>query len=171
LLEVTLAAKSRVDLTSGRVALRGHHGKSFGVDLQILSEQIQSGKKSHTKSLEELRQGKLLPSPPERWSNSVLKEVGAPVDSLKAAKLQVALDAALSHDLSLYALAKQGCYDFARHNSDWLDGQQLYYLSDPTVQFVTCDIRRIRHRTRGSSQANRIVSFDELVAMARSANP
>lgn len=55
-------------------------------------------------------------------------------------------------------------YRFDEHPEDLVDAQQLYYLLDPEMYFVTNDNRLIDY-VRGSSQANRIITFDQLAAM------
>jgi len=82
--------------------------------------------------------------------------------------LQSALDAAWRYELARYDLAKNQRYDFAKHDSDWLDGQLLYYLADPLIHFVTSDAK-IKHRTQDSSQADRILGFGELKEIAQAA--
>ncbi len=46
-------------------------------------------------------------------------------------------------------------YDPYKHKNDLLDSEQLVYLSDPSLQFVTCDAGFAR-RTHKSSQHGRI---------------
>jgi hypothetical protein len=81
------------------------------------------------------------------------------------ARLLAALDAARRYDFFLFDIAKNRKYDFTKHDSDWLDVMQLCYLGDPLIHFVTCD-GDFKVRTSGSSQAERIISFEELRAMA-----
>jgi hypothetical protein len=167
---VILAARNRYELEAGDVVLATDRGKSYGFGLKTLARQIQSGKIAHSRRLEELRRGKLTISSPERWATAVLKDIGAPVNPSNSANALSSLDAALRYDSFLYSLAKDHSYEFARHDSDGLDSQQLYYLADPLVHFVTCDTD-FKNRTRGTSQANRILSFKELKTMVRSESP
>lgn len=164
--DVVLTAKTREELVRGRVTLSrpGHAGKSYGFDLPLLAKQIENGKQNHSERLEALRQGKLLASTPDTWTQAVLREIGVPVNPANATRLLGALDAAHEHDLYLYSMARNHTYDFAEHDSDWLDGQQLYYLADPLLKFITCDTK-IRIRTRSSSQRDRILSFEDLKSL------
>jgi hypothetical protein len=164
-IEVILSAQTKKDLKEGRVVLRGNADQSYGSSLAQFADQIRRGKQMDADRLEKLRRKLLLPSTPDTWSREVLKRMDVPSDPANITKLQSSLGAAWRYELSRYELAKDPAYDFAKHDSDWLDGQLLYYLADPVIHFVTSD-RRLKNRARGSSQANRILSFDELKAMA-----
>ena len=164
--EVVLAAAGKSNLQSG-VALHkaGHSSKTYGFDLQLLLNQIEEGKQSHSERLEGLRHGELLPSTDDSWSRSILNFIDLPVTDANARKILAALNAAHLYEISLYEMAKNHQYDFRKHDSDWIDAQQLYYLADPSVWFITCDAN-IRFRTIDSTQRDRILSFDELKAVA-----
>jgi hypothetical protein len=75
------------------------------------------------------------------------------------------LDAAYHYDQFLWELAEKHKYDFASHDSDWIDEQQLFYLADPAILFITSDTK-IRLRTSKSKQADRVLSFEELKTLA-----
>src|ERR1700730_11660973 len=141
----------------------GNWSKQYGFDLPLLANQIEQGKQHHATELEELRQGKLRIPTPERWTESRLRECGIETSPPNVTILLAGLDAARCYDFFLFDIAKNGRYDFARHDSDWLDIMQLFYLGDPLIHFVTCD-GDFKVRTSGSSQAKRILSFEELKA-------
>lgn len=163
-IEVILAANNKSDLENGRVLL---FGKQYGFHFSLLNKQIQDGKEAHSRTLNKLRARELDPSTPDAWIRELLRRIPVSSDSSNAALVSSALDAACRYELSLYDEARNKFYDFAKHDSDWLDRQQLYYLADPMVRFVTND-GEFKHRTRGSSQADQILSFEDLKTMARS---
>jgi len=167
--EVVLAATSKSSLQGGGVVLqsRRHSTQTYRVDLDLLLKQIEDGKKSHSQRLEGLRQGKLRASTPDSWSRAVLSLIGVSETDAATKKLLVALDAAYRYDVSLYEMAKDHQYDFGKHDSDWIDSQQLYYLADSSVRIVTCDAN-IRFRIKDSAQWDRVWSFDQLKALAMS---
>jgi hypothetical protein len=80
-------------------------------------------------------------------------------------KVASALDAAYEFDVSLWELARTSNYDYAKHDTDWTDHQQLYYLCAADVHFVTSD-KRLMQRISGSGQAARVMSFDALRSLA-----
>jgi hypothetical protein len=164
--EVALAATRKSSLQSGVTLHKaGRSRQTYGFDLQLLLKQIEEGKQSHSQRLEGLRQGKLLASTPGSWSRSVLRLLGVPLTDANAKTILIALNAAHRYDISLYEMAKNHAYDFSRHDADWIDSQQLYYLADSSVRFVTCDAN-IGLRTMNSTQRDRVLSFDELKVLA-----
>ena len=150
------------------MTLRGDTDKTYGSPLSVFADQIRRGKQADAIRLEKLRQELLNASTQETWSRAVLARIDVPSDPANVMKLQTALDAARRYELARYELAKGQHYDFAKHDSDWLDGQLLYYLADPLIHFITAD-EKIKHRTKGSSQADRILGFGELKEMAQAA--
>jgi hypothetical protein len=145
---------------NGPVSIRG---VEYGFDLSTIPNVIAKGKRDHSMQLQELREGKLRIPTTERWIASRLRECQVDTTPQNIAKLIARLDAPRQYDFFLFRLAKNHDYDFARHDSDWLDMIQLFYLADPLVHFVTLDTN-IRRRTLGSSQSARILSFDEFKA-------
>jgi hypothetical protein len=167
-IEVISSAEAKKDLKDGRVTLRGGTNKTYGSSLSLFADQIRQGKQADAIRLEKLRKGLLNASTQETWSRALLARIDVPSDPANVMKLQTALDAAWRYELARYELAKSQHYDFARHDSDWLDGQLVYYLADPLIHFVTADAK-IKHRTQDSSQADRILGFGELKEMAQAA--
>jgi hypothetical protein len=161
-IHVILAAKTKGEVR-GPITLprSGNWNRQYGFDLSLLASQIKQGKQNHATELEGLRQGKFSIPTPERWTESRLKECGIETSAPNVARLLEGFDAARRYDFFLFALEKNHAYDFARHDSDWLDIMQLCYLADPFVHFITCDAD-MNLRTAGSPQANRILSFDQL---------
>ena len=165
---VVLAASKKNQLESGLIS-GAQVGKTkaitYGFKLQLLREQVHDGCKWHAETLENLRKGVLKRSTECTWAAGVLGNLGVPVSVENTKLLRKALDAAYLYDTFLYDLAEKQVYDFARWDSDWLDSQQLYYLADQSTLLVTCDAK-IKHRTKGSSQAARILTFEELEELA-----
>jgi hypothetical protein len=128
-IEVILSAESKKDLKDGRVTLRGDTDKKYGSPLSQFADQIRRGKQADAVRLEKLRQELLNPSTQETWSRAVLARIDVPSDPGNVMKLETALDAAWRYEFARYELAKNQHYDFAKHDSDWLDGQLLYYLA------------------------------------------
>ena len=83
-----------------------------------------------------------------------------------AATLGKRLDSAYFYSRSLAELAKNGNYDFAKHESDYGDSLQLFYLSDERTHFLTAD-RDFSTRAKGSTQNSRILYFGDFVQEKR----
>ena len=170
-IRVLLAAKTKQEVR-GPIMLPGSSNRkpAYGFDLSHFANQIKEGKRSNAAELAGLRQGGFDIPTTERWAKSRLKEIGVETTTQNVTTLLEAVDAARRYDFSLFSMAKNRAYDFARHDSDWMDIMQLFYLADPLVHLVTSDAN-IKLRTRGSPQADRILSFDELKARALEDNP
>ncbi len=78
-------------------------------------------------------------------------------------RIAESLDAAFQFDMSLYGRARTSNYNFGKHRTEWIDEQQLYYLSDPDMHFLTRD-GRLREWIKASTQANRVLNFDTFLA-------
>ena len=162
--EIVLRAKDRTALQSGKVTLPkpGHSGREYGFDFKLLARQIEAGKTTHSKRLEDLRQGVLIESTPTTWANAVLKLIDVESNDTNRYRLLNRLDAVYQFDVSLWHLARDKNYNFNDHNSDWLDSQQLYYLCDSAVIFVTKD-SDLKRRAANSKQSDRIVLYSDFV--------
>jgi len=59
----------------------------------------------------------------------------------QALKFETALDAAYKYEPQLCEAVKnvKHKYNFAKHDGDWIDMQQLFYLADPHIWFLTDD--------------------------------
>jgi hypothetical protein len=136
-------------------------GQSYGADLANRADEIRKGKRQDAERLEKLRSGDLHASTADTWARAVLTRMKDPATAENNAKLLSAMEAASLYELTRYGLAKNTNYNFKKYESDWLDSQLLYYLADPMVRLVTYDAK-IRDRTKGSTQSDRIPHFDDL---------
>ena len=160
-IRVVLGAFSRADLEHSQVVLSETPNIGRGLDLKKVEESINKGKEHFVKRLEFFRAGSMdEPSPSSSVRAWVKSIFGLEADEEECSAIADALDAYNRHHESLFALARKGQYDFSHHDSDWIDGQQLMYLSDPTVRFVVCD-GRIKTWTKKSTQSERIILFTE----------
>jgi hypothetical protein len=165
---IIMKAKDRTELTQGTVSFKepGRSGIDFGFNLDKVVQQVQTGKDAHAQALQGLRSKTTLRPTRQQWAVGVLHDLQIQITTLNVASLCSALDAAYEYDNYLYNLAQKNSYDFSKHDSDWLDSQQLYYLADPNVFLVTFD-SKLKQRIAGSSQADRILNFEELKVLAR----
>jgi hypothetical protein len=160
-------ARNRTQLTGGRVLLpgKGRGATEYGFDLEMLAKQVQNGKAAHARALQDLREGNSHRPTQKQWVLGVMQRLNITATPQEVALLRARLDAAYHYDSSLFDLARDNSYDFSRHDSDWLDSQQIYYLADPTVLLVSLD-SGLKQRTSGSTQASQILDFAELRALA-----
>lgn len=164
---IIINARDRSELISGLVSLRepGRRLIDYGFNLEMLVRQVQDGKNAHSHALSQLRDGTLLRPTQQQWALGVLCRLAIPISDANVARLCSTLDAAYQYDTQLYDLALCNNYDFTKHDSDWLDTQQLYYLADPSVFLVTLD-SKLKARTAKSSQIGQVLDFEDLKAVA-----
>lgn len=156
-------AQSKADLEQGLVTIPGRsfYGKSFGLRLAEIEEGIVTGKRAHVESLERLREGDLHRSTPDTFAVGILKRLGVEPNPSDRLKLAQVVEAAYKFSESLWGFAEGKKYNLAKHSSDWIDFQQLYYLAHSGTYFVTSD-PDFRVRTQGAEQRNRIWTLDNL---------
>lgn len=158
--EVLLRARNLKQLNSGDVLLRSPR-RSFGLDLHSYEQEFSNGQRVHVDQLNELRAGHLHQASKLSWAAGLLKRLGRTPTHTECCKVAGSLDAAYQFDSWLCHLALTSDYDFSKHDSDWIDAQQLYYLSCDDTYFVTRDQRLIKGAST-SAQGNRVLSYDAL---------
>jgi hypothetical protein len=161
-IRAVLRAPDKQSLVNGEIEVPPRKLKTFGLNLRLIGNQVQEGKDAHVGELEELRRGELrVPSPPV-WAAGIMRRMQVQPTTQRCEAIAAALDAAYRFDYSLYKLAFESNYDFAKHASDWIDVQQLYYLSDRDMIIITEDTNQIR-RTAGSTQSARVLAYTDLL--------
>ncbi len=162
---IALKAPDKASLQNGEVQLYNAPHKTFGFDFQLHETQRDQGKTQHIRILEEVRGGRKRPSTPLRWAAGILVRYGINPSEEACMKVARALDAAYCFDKYLWRLAKNPSYNFKEHDTDWEDRQQLFYLCNEHIWFVTADTDILRE-TKISAQSARIISFNTLLELA-----
>lgn len=117
------------------------------------------------------RQGRAIPKlSPRDWASNLMKLYGASSDSDSLAKVAESLSAAYEFEMSVNALVRNPNFSVSKNASDLFDGQQLCYLCDPNVVFITND-SDFKTRAGKSPQATRIKTFAELLSSADNNSP
>ena len=88
--------------------------------------------------------------------------LGQTVNQQQATTLANQLDAAYEYDLALCNTVTKGSYNFDKHDGDWMDWQQLFYLSDPDI-FLLTDDQNLQRRVGKSNQKDRVVDLREFL--------
>jgi hypothetical protein len=159
---VILHAKNKSELVSGGVLLGTPPDAelTYGFQTQRVAEQVDNGKSRHTERMEHIRANRLPLAKQEEWAIWLLGDIDVPITPQNVSSLMVATGAAYSYDMSLRREVQSASYDVGRWSSDWLDGLQVFYLSDPNVFFITEDTN-ISRRVAGSPQSGRVVLLKE----------
>ncbi len=97
-----------------------------------------------------------------RFSKSILEWLEARVSGPSPLEFSQKIDAVLRFTFWVVRESLLRSYAYSRHDSDVYDQFQLHYLADERYVFVTND-HKLRNRTTESSQASRILCFDQFM--------
>jgi hypothetical protein len=158
-----LKARRKSEIESGTVTLPGYRG-GFGLHLDKIVRQIKEKQEGYVDAFENLRSIDSGQYTPELWAESVLRMIDEEATPANIGKVIGAVDAPYLFGKELWSLLRSK-YDYAKHLSDLLDEQQLYYLADPTLLFI-CNDEKLRARVRKGRDSARIMNFEELKAEA-----
>ena len=117
---------------------------------------------SYAHAMEAVRARGAHPLNSEAWASSILDYLGLESNPQSVQATLARFDAAYRFEACLYNLAKNPRYSFADRDTDLVDCQQLDYLSDPGMYFITHDAR-LRKWIEGSPQARRVLSLSEFL--------
>lgn len=161
IIDTVLRAKTKAQLEQGLVP-QPYSKRTCGVNFEPIEERHKRGKAMHARMLESLRLGKVGRPTPLEWVKASFRDLKLNVSDADWKKLATALEAAIALNSYLCDQAAEDGYDFARHDSDWIDVHQLFYLSDPNLHFLTRDTK-LRNRISSCAQAERIILLDEVL--------
>jgi hypothetical protein len=159
-LEAVLRAKDRAALEGNvRVPYKGQW-RTFGLKLSEINRQLRDIQAGYAKRFRQFRSETIADLTPEIWAKMVLDGLEQPVTDANRKIVLESCDAAFRFDRGFFDYCKDPKYDFSKHGAEIVDAQQLYYLCDATVLFVT-EEKKIRKRVSDSPQAHRIMTADE----------
>jgi hypothetical protein len=100
----------------------------------------------------------------ETWARNLLKELDSNPTAESVAKTVAGTAAAYCAGRFLWDKADDASatpYNFAKHHTDMIDEQMMYYLSDPEMHFVTQD-SRVRDKLEGLPAQDRVMLLGSL---------
>jgi len=161
---VITRAQGKRDLSSGNVVMASSPGGvdlTFGIDLAMLRKQMEDGKQLWGEELRLAKNGRKEMPPAELHAEFILQfDVHAPGTRENIQRVSRALDAAYCHLAQIHHQSTKGAYKFDSNLQDWIDNQQLMYLADPDITFVTAD-RRLIAKLSKSLDRDRVREFAE----------
>jgi hypothetical protein len=162
--QVILLAQSRQELEKG-VALPYLKGQVARVRLDRFLREIEATQKRYVDWFSRLRGKSKTTITPEQWAAPAMYLYGIEEDDVSKQRFIEALSASCQFDTALLDLARNENFDLRKNVSDLVDTQQLCYLCDPTVVFVTDDSDH-RKRLCGNAQLSRIRTFADTLRRA-----
>lgn len=151
-----------------REALLRGDGWRYRFDLDDL-DSFEDGTRTELASqLQGVRDGTFDPANSRIMAELLLRDLDIVPTQDSVDKFVSGLDASHRYDICLCSLAKNPNYDFfkKRNLSNWDDSQQLMYLCDPSMNLLVLD-RDFLMRTKGSPQASRIITLEEVLRSCR----
>ncbi|MGA7796832.1 MAG: hypothetical protein WCA19_27715 [Candidatus Acidiferrales bacterium] len=131
------------------------------IDLPSLRKEMEDGKKLWAEQLRVAKDGKKEMPPVGGYAAFILAfDVHAPRTQENIQRVSRALDAAYCHLAQIHHQSTKGAYKFENELQDWIDNQQLMYLADPDLMFVTAD-RRLMAKLSRSLDRHRVREFTE----------
>jgi hypothetical protein len=163
---VIRGAQRKEDLSLGNVvmaSLPGDVDLTAGIDLAMVRRQMEDGKKLWGEQLGLAKnEGKGMP-PPDLYAAFILAfDAHAPQSPENVVRVSRALDAPYCHLAHIHLESTKGAYKFEGKLQDWIDNQQLMYLADPDLTFVTAD-RKLIAKLGKSLDRHRVREFEEFV--------
>lgn len=167
-LRAVFQAQSKTELTLGvQSGLSRKQRAAF--DLDDFAAYEEQPRLEHVAICEGLRTGHTETGSRMAICGALLKDTGRTPYTEHCVRLSEALDAWLAATEWLWNASKNSTYNFDKKKNDWDDLQQLFYLCDPSLCFVTLNTKDFVTRTRGSTQHARIISWADFLAQARRA--
>ena len=169
-IDLILEAPSKEALLQGfqRPGENSHQTARVRID-RFANEHSQTMQK-YVEFMGSRKQAGKLEAPPREWASLLLKLYGVPDGDLDPLEVAERLSAMYEFEMAVNNLMKSNKFLVSKNKSDHLDGQQLCYLCDPSVVFVTND-SDFKNRTKKSRQSSRIKSFSEILALAIAKSP
>ena len=152
--KLVLQAKTLEQLRKTGVRWYGSKGRYLKCD--VIEDDIQNGKLFYSSDI-------MKPLPDAlTWARDLATVIGLNLKNAQAKTLSDSLDGLYTYERWLRSAVPSG-FDPAKNANDRMDMNQLFYLSDPSVEFITAEVK-IRQRIAASPQAKRVVLLNELLA-------
>jgi len=159
-IRMVLKSKDRASLESGQMKV-GAGRRKLGLDLGNVNKQMRDIENGYATYFRRFVDAEVPDLTRELWVDFVLKEYDEEFRLNHRDLVAVRTDAAYHFSVTLWRLAKDPRYNIHRYKSELVDAQQLYYLCDENLVFLTSD-SRLKNKILMSTQANRVLTLDEV---------
>lgn len=153
---LVLAAEDRDELRGSVQHPLEQRRVASAFDPTNITHELQAAKAAHRKLLEDVRDGKRPTPSADVFAAGIALALGLRIQPSQATLLANRLDAAYQYRKAICAVVANGSYNFEKHDGDWNDYQQLFYLCDPQMHLLTDD-GGILKRVGRSAQKDRIL--------------
>jgi predicted nucleic acid-binding protein len=157
-IRTVLRAPTKRALESGSVPVGQTH-RHFGLDLSNINQQLRDYENQYVSRFRDFQRLQVPQLTPDVWANLILKSYRKETTLTNRLLVLEKLDAAYRFDVTIWVHAQHPKYNLDKHKTELVDAQQLYYLCNSDVHFLTAD-SRLRNRVLSSSQIDRILTLD-----------
>lgn len=165
-----LSAPSKEALLNGFPLPGAESDQTVRIRIDRFVKEMEENRTRYT-SVMGYRQGRLaIEVSPQIWASNLLQFYGVPGSAESIADVVERLSATYEFEMAVNKLVQNPNFPVSRRTSDLVDGQQLCYLCDPNVVFITND-SDFRTRVGKSAQAKRIKTLAEVLACADGISP
>ena len=155
-----IAAKSHAQLLKGGVSL-GQYGYVFNPGIN--HRKHEAGVVSHREWMKDAKSKNKAFPPPERWGIALADGLSVKIDGAQSITLTESLSAYYAFEQELFNVAYANPnLNVEKRDGDWVDGEQLIYLSEPTMHFLT-EESKIKVKAANSDQRDRILILPEFL--------
>jgi len=127
-----------------------------------VEEDLKWGKYFHREPLDAAKAADLYFDDRLSWVKNLGLAYGVEMSDEQVAAMASALDAVYCYEETVWTMSRKGNFKPAKNTNDWIDMNQLFYLADPLLEFVTRD-STIRKRCSTSRQSQRVVLLTEVL--------
>lgn len=164
-IRLILEAPSKDALLQGFRRQGENSNQTARVRIDRFAQEHSKTREGYVELMNNRRTRKDLRVSPHEWASSLLALYGVPEREANPSEIAEKLSAVYEFEMFVNKLMKSDKFSISKNKSDIVDGQQLCYLCDPSVVFISND-SDFKNRTRTSQQSNRIKTFAELLACA-----
>ncbi len=169
-IDLILEAPSKDALLEGFQREGAHVGQTARVRIDRFAREHAETLSNYEAFMEARRNANPGPLNQVQWASGVAGFYGIPPESVDLPSLAAGLSAAYEHEMFANRLLNNPSFSVSRNRSDLIDGQQLIYLCDPQVVFISND-SDFRNRITNSPQLASIQTFSEVFRRASNGLP
>jgi predicted nucleic acid-binding protein len=169
-IDLILSAPSKEALLDGFPLPGADSDQTVRIRIDRFVKEMEENRGGYTRVMG-YRQGRIaIEVSPQLWASKLLEFYGVSGSADSITDVAERLSATYEFEMAVNKLVQNPNFPVPRRTSDLVDGQQLCYLCNPNVVFITND-SDFRTRAVKSPQAKRIKTFAEVLACAEGKSP
>jgi hypothetical protein len=124
------------DLLNGHVKIKNKGSMRFGLDPTPIKAHQSDGRAEHRGWLDIAKTGDKRFQSRQEWACRIALDNGVQLTAEQSNSLGQRWSAAYEYQKTIFDKARSNpSYNLAKHDGDWIDNQQLFYLCDPNLHY------------------------------------